>query len=180
MSFEEVYKNWRSTLNKPDDSLFFYHPNLERVLLGLSIFVLTPQPALNKLGKAKPLKILHYQVPDLITAWIDNNEEVFEKTFSMVMKVAESYLMGTSAYGRKFPSKHKTVMEIGAFYAHATSCGGDLTPALAEELLNDLSTDGEKIYSDKIANFGSKLLALTHKYGIDIPLSMINDLNVGN
>jgi hypothetical protein len=58
MTAEEVYTNWHSTLKKPNDSLFYYHPSLERILLGLAIFVLTPQPALSKLGKAEPLSSL--------------------------------------------------------------------------------------------------------------------------
>lgn len=177
MTPEQVYTNWRKTLTKPDDSPFFYHPNLERILLGLAIFVITPQPALNKLGKAKPLKILHLQVPDLITAWIDDDEETFELMFNLVTKMSDSYMIASSAYASRFPSKRKAVTEIAAFFAHATSCGGDLQPDLADELLNDLSTDGEKLYSDKIVAFGLKLLDLTHQYGIDIPLSLMNELD---
>jgi hypothetical protein len=44
MTLEEIYNKWHSALQQPDDSMFYYHPNVERILLCLSIFVLTPQP----------------------------------------------------------------------------------------------------------------------------------------
>ncbi len=44
MTPEEVYNKWHCTLKQPDDSVFYYHPNLERIFLCLSIFVLTTQP----------------------------------------------------------------------------------------------------------------------------------------
>jgi hypothetical protein len=135
---EETYNNWRTTLHKPDDSLFYYHPSLERILLGLSIFVLTPQPAFTKLGNVRQLRILHTQVPSLITAWID---------------------------------------EDNATFSRAIACGGDMSPALADELLDDLTTNGREISSDKIKAFGTKVLALTREYGFDIPLSKMNEVN---
>lgn len=44
MTPEQVYNQWRSTLKEPDDSLFYYHPSLERILLGFAIFVLSSRP----------------------------------------------------------------------------------------------------------------------------------------
>jgi hypothetical protein len=62
------------------------------------------------------------------------------------------------------------------FFANAVSVAGDMKTTQAEELLDDLSTDGEKIHSDKIAAYGTRLLDLTRQYGIDVPLSRIFDL----
>jgi hypothetical protein len=176
-TLEETYTHWRATLHEPDDSLFYYHPSMERILLGLAIFVLTPQPALGKLGKAEPLKILHLQVPDLITAWIDEDEKHFETLFKLIMMLSENYLTAAAAYGRKYPSRRKNIEEVMAFFAQAVACGGDMTPALAEELLDDLTTDDHRIYSDKIKAFGSKLWAIAHKYGMDYPPAELTRLN---
>jgi hypothetical protein len=161
MTPEEVYNKWHSALKQPDDSMFYYHPNVERILLGLSIFVLTPQPAFGKLGKAEPLKILHSYVPDLITAWIDGKDDTFESMFDMTLTVSEAYLTAASGYMQKYPSKRKAITEIMKFFVNATGIAGDMKPTLAEDLLDALSTDGAKIYSDKVAACGTRLLALT-------------------
>jgi hypothetical protein len=177
MTPAEVYDKWQSTITQPSDSLFYYHPDLERILLGLALFVLTPQPALNKLGKAEPLKILHLQLPGLITAWIDDDGESFETQFSKLMPIAEAYLRIASAFRQKYPARSKAIEEVMAFYANAVASGGDMSPAIAEALLDDLTTDGRKIHSAKIASFGLKLLALTRQYSVDIPNSRMNELN---
>jgi hypothetical protein len=177
MTPEEVYTNWRSTLKNPDDSLFYYHPSLERILLGLAIFVLTPQPALSKLGKAEPLKLLHLEVPLLITVWIDKDEATFKDYFKFVMTISEGYMLAAAAYQKKYPSKRKVINEVMQFFACAIAYGGDMNPTLADELLDDLSTDGREIHSEKIKAFGTKLLALTKEYGLDIPIPVAYKLN---
>jgi hypothetical protein len=45
------------------------------------------------------------------------------------------------------------------------------------ELLDDLSTDGYKIYSDKIDFFGTQLMSLVMKYGIDISLDKMCEVD---
>ena len=34
---EQIYRQWKKTLRKLDDSIFYYHPSLERIILGLAI-----------------------------------------------------------------------------------------------------------------------------------------------
>jgi hypothetical protein len=176
MTPEEVYKTWRNTVKQPGDSIYYYHPGLERILLGLCIFVLTPQPALSKLGKAKPLKLLHDYVPNLITAWIDGKDDVFEFMFNTTMTVSETYLTAANGYIQQYPSKQKNIYEVMKFFVNASGIGGDMDSTIADELLDDLTTDGTKIYSDKIAAYGTKLLGLTRQYGLDIPPSHLADL----
>ena len=60
---------------------------------------------------------------------------------------------------------------------HACSCGGDMNDSLADELLDDLSTDGREIYSEKIRAFALKLQLLVKRYGMDIPVRGLERLN---
>lgn len=71
---EQVYHKWKSSLRFPDDSLFYYHPTLERILLGLAIYVISSRSLILNLGKAKYLTLLHNYIPDLITAWINEDD----------------------------------------------------------------------------------------------------------
>ena len=85
MTPEQVYSEWRSSLKSPDDSLFYYHPNLERILLGLSIYAISSRPLVKDLGKAESLRILNIYITDLITAWIDEDDDAFKTMFDMTM-----------------------------------------------------------------------------------------------
>lgn len=169
MTIAETYSEWRSLLKSPDESLFYYHKDLERILLGLAIFAIASRPLFQKLGKAEALKILPIYIVGLISAWIDEDEESFETMFKATMPVAEAYVIAGQAFSKSYPSKAKIIRSIQNLYGVSASIGGDMTDELAEELLDDLSTDGNQLYSDKISDLGTKLIFLTRQYGFDIP-----------
>lgn len=52
-----------------------------------------------------------------------------------------------------------------------------MTQEQADSFLDDLTTDGEQIYSEKIEEFGNKLLHLHKIYGENIPLYVLHTLN---
>ena len=177
MTSEQIYTNWRSSLKSPDDSIFYYHPSLERILLGLAIYAISSKSLVQNLGEAKPLKLLHIYIPDLITAWIDEDDEAFATMFNLTMTVAESFVPAAVEYERRYPAKKKNIRKLSTFFAQAVACGGDMNEKMAEDLLDDLSTDGKQIFSDKISSFGSRLLILNNRHGFDTPFSELNHLN---
>ncbi|MEZ3551780.1 MAG: hypothetical protein K1W02_13870 [Muribaculaceae bacterium] len=174
---QQIYAEWRSSLKSPDDSLFYYHPDLERILLGLSIYAISSRQLVKDLGKAESLSLLNIYITDLITAWIDEDDDAFKTMFDMTMTVAEAYIPCLMAAEEKYPSKKRQIRKLGMLYGNAVSVGGDMSPGLAETLLDDLSTDGKQIYSDKIKKFGDDLLSLIRLHGMDIPPSSLNRLN---
>ena len=174
---EQVYTAWRSSLNAPDDSLFYYHPDLERILLGLSIYAIASRPLVKDLGKAESLKLLNIYITDLITAWIDEDDDTFKTMFNMTMTIAEAYIPTLIAAEERYPSKKKLLRKLSIVYAHAVASGGDMSPSLAEALLEDLSTDGKQPYSSKIEKFGSELITLIQTHGMDIPPYRLHHLN---
>ena len=177
MTPEQVYSEWRSSLKTPDDSLFYYHPDLERILLGLSIYAISSHPLFKDLGKAESLRILNIYITDLITAWIDEDDDAFKTMFDLSMTVAEAYIPCLMAAEKEYPSKKRLIRKLGMLYANAVSAGGDMSPARAETLLDDLSTDGKQLHSSKIQQFGNSLLSLIRIYGMDIPPSALSHLN---
>lgn len=176
MTIEETYDAWRASLKRPNDSIFYYHKDLERILLSLAIFVISSRLVAAKLGKAEMLKILHLQVPDLVTAWIDEDEETFAQLFPMVMTVAEGYTPAAIAAEKKYPLSKKAIRMMAYLLANASGAGGDMNQSLADDMLDNLSTDGKEIYSDEIKKFGTRLLILTKNHGIDIPISQWHSL----
>lgn len=165
---EQVYSEWRSSLTKPDDNTFYYHPDLERILLGLSIFAIASRPLMQNLGKAEALKLLNIYTTDLMTAWIDEDDETFEAMFDLTVTMAESYIPCLMGAEHEYPSKKKHLKKLATFFSYAVATGGDMTPALAESLLESPSTDGHKLHSSKIKDFGSKLLTLLQLHGMVI------------
>lgn len=99
---EQIYSEWRSSLKSPDDSLFYYHPDLERILLGLSIYAISSGPLVKDLGKAESLRILNIYITDLITAWIDEDDDSFKTMFDLTMTVAEAYIPCLMAAEREY------------------------------------------------------------------------------
>ena len=124
---EQIYSEWRSSLKSPDDSLFYYHPDLERILLGLSIYAIASRPLVKDLGKAESLKILNIYITDLITAWIDEDDDAFKTMFDMTMTVAEAYIPCLMAAEKEYPSKKRLIRKLSFLYGHAIACGGDST-----------------------------------------------------
>lgn len=169
MTPEEVYTNWYKSLKSPDESIFYYHKGVERILLSLVTFVISSSQIASKLGKAEMLRILHVQVPDLIIAWIDEDEETFATLFQMIMIVSEGYAPAAMMAERKYATNKKAIRTMAYLFVNACGACGDMSPELADELIEDLSTDGIDIYSDKIKKFGEDLLFLTRSHGVDIP-----------
>lgn len=172
-----TYNEWRSSLKDPDDSIFYYHSDLDRILLGLAIFSISSIPLVRNLGKLKSLTLLHIYTKDLITAWIDEDDDSFKSMFGLTITIAEAYFPCIIAAEKQYPSRKKLLRKLVELYGTAISAGGDMAPSLAEILIDDLSTDGEKLYSDKIKKYGEELLALVKVHGMNIPPSLMNRLN---
>lgn len=93
------------------------------------------------------------------------------------MTLSEGYMIAGKEMADKFPAKQKTIKQLTIFLGNAVANAEGMSPDKAEELLDDHSTDGEQIYSDKIQAFGNNLLHLTTQYGIDIPYPILTHLN---
>ena len=176
MKPEEIYEKWRDGLKSPDDSLFYYHPGLERILLGLAIFTISSKQIFDKLGKQEPLSVLNIYVNKLVTAWIEEDDEAFETMFRLTMPVAEAFMICVFATKKQHPSKAKNLMKLAHLFSYAVALGGDMNQESADELLDDLTTDGKRISSLKIKEFGNKLLKLIQIHGPELSASLLSEL----
>ena len=78
---------------------------------------------------------------------------------------------------KEYPSKKRLIRKLSFLYANAVSAGGDMSPTLADSLLDNLSTDGKQLHSEKIQKFGDVLLTLIRIHGMDLPPSSLSRLN---
>ncbi len=182
---EQIYQEWRNSLKKPDDSIFYYHPSLERIVLGLTMYEIASRPYLYKLEKAKALQVYNIYINEMITAWIYDSDEYkdsFAFTFQSLMTLSEAFFITSNGFRQKHPALKKTVMALMNTFAFWTAIGGDINDELAEELLDDIATDGEKIDSEKIAKIVKAMQPTVARRGIDMDpeeaLDMIENLQI--
>lgn len=70
---------------------------------------------------------------------------------------------------RETLSVKKDIRNLAKFYTNAIAIGGDLTPNIADELLDDLTTDGNQLYYDKTHHHRCKTYFPNRQYSMDIP-----------
>ncbi len=75
------------------------------------------------------------------------------------------------------PSKAKDLMKLANLYSYAVACGGDMREEFADSLLDDITTDGRRIFSPKTKEFGIKILKLMQIHGPELSPTHINELN---
>ncbi len=168
---EQIYNDWRNSLKEPNDSIFYYHRSLERIVLGLSMYEIASRPYLYKLGKAKALQVYNIYINEMVTAWIYDSEEYKESfafTFKSLMTLSEAFFITCNGFMEKHPALRKTVMALMQTFAFWTAVGGDINDELAEELLDDIATDDKRIDSEKIAKIVKAMQPTVAKRGSDM------------
>lgn len=96
--------------------------------------------------------------------------------FPQTIKIDEIYMRAAFAAADEYHSKSRQIKKLVIFFGNAMAIAGDMSEEKANNLLEDLSTDGKSLYSDKIATIANKLLFLTNQYGMDIPDSNFQSL----
>ena len=78
----------------------------------MAICAISSRPLIQNLGKAKNLTLFNINIPDLITAWIDENDEYFEMMFNLTITVAESLPKIIPVVQQEHPSKKRLVRKL--------------------------------------------------------------------
>lgn len=164
---DQIYNEWKTTLCKPDDSIFYYHPSLERIILGLAMYAIVSRPYLNKLGKAESLSLYNIYINEMVTAWIDETE-YFEHPFTMLMSLCEAFPLITTEMVKQHPGQKKAIRHLQNTFFYWTAVAGDMNEARADELLDDISTDGERIDSEKITQLAKRIQPIVTSKGMDL------------
>lgn len=164
---ERIYRQWKKTLRKPDDSIFYYHPSLERIILGLTMYAIASRPYLNKLGKAESLKVFNIYINEMVTAWIDETDG-FEYPFNTLMTLSDAFPYVTQAFSSQHPGLKKVIRDLQNTFCYWTSVAGDMSTEKADELLDDISTDGKRIDSEKIAQLVKRIQPIVVSRGLEL------------
>ena len=164
---EQIYCQWKKTLRKPDDSIFYYHPSLERIILGLTMYAIASRPYISKLGKAESLTIFNIYINEMVTAWIDETE-AFEYPFTTLMTLSDAFPYVTQAFASQHPGLKKVIRHLQDTFCYWTAVAGDMSQKKADELLDDISTDGKRIDSEKIAQLVKRIQPIVISKGMGL------------
>ncbi|MBQ8672866.1 MAG: hypothetical protein IJ511_02245 [Bacteroides sp.] len=152
----QIYDEWKNSLRNPDDSIFYYHPSLERIILGLAMYAIVSHPYLSKLKKAEALSIYNIYINEMVTAWIDETEQ-FEHLFTSLMTLCEAYNTVCQGFAAQHPGLKKTILHLQYTFCYWIAVAGDMNEKRADELLDDISTDGKRIDSDIISQLAKRI-----------------------
>lgn len=166
----ETYNQWRANLKQPDDSIFYYHPSLERIVLGCAMYQIASRPLLAKLGKAESLTINNIYINDMITAWIDEDGENFDFVFNRLMTLMEAFNLTSFAMQKRYPGKKKVINQLQYTFTFWVAVAGDIGEERANELLDDITTDGHRIESEKISMLVKMIQPTVVRDGFDLDM----------
>ena len=164
---ERIYRRWKKTLRKPDDSIFYYHPSLERIILGLAMYAIASRPYMNQLGKAEALTIYNLYINEMVTEWIDETDG-FEYLFTTLMTLSDAFPYASQGFASQHPGLRKVIRNLQYTFCYWTSVAGDMSQEKADELLDDISTDGKRIDSEKIAQLVKRIQPVVISKGMEL------------
>ena len=166
---EQIYRKWKKTLQKPDDSIFYYHPSLERIILGLAMYALASRPYMSKLGKAESLSLYNRYINEMVTEWIDETDG-FEYLFTTLMTLSDVFPYVTQEFTSQHPGLRKIIRNLQYTFSYWTAVAGDMSEKRANELLDDISTDGKRIDSEKIAQLIKRIQPIVISKGFELDM----------
>ena len=175
MTPEKVYREWRKTLKQPKDSVFYYHPSLDRIILGLAIYDIASRPYLLKSSKIKMMSIYNKHIDEMVTAWIDESD-AFEFPFTTLMTTSEAFGYACQGLLSQHPELKKIIRALQRTFFFWVGVAGDMNATTAVELLDDIATDGTRISSDKISQLLKRLQPTVVSRGMDMTDQEMADL----
>ncbi len=155
-SIEKIYADWRSTLKKPKDTMFYFVQSLDHIILGLAMYEIASRPLRFQLKKGKEISLYSIYINEMITAWIDDDAEAFEFPFTALMTLCETYGFVCQGLEQRHPGHRKLYRNLLCTFFFWVPMGTIIDDANLETLLDDITTDGKTIYSDKIAQIGKR------------------------
>ena len=168
MTLETIYNKWRETIKQPNDSIYYYHPSLDRIILGLSMYEIASRQYLTKTKKLETLTLYNIYINEMVTAWIDDSPEDFEFPFQMLMNLSEVYISNIKSLLKEHPGLKKPIHALLYSFLFWVAIAGDMSEARAEELLDDIATDGKRISSEEIREVIQRFQPFVLSKGLDL------------
>lgn len=143
------YEQWRKSLKKPEDSIFYYHSSMEKVLVSCAVFTMLTQGLEKELDDLKAIHLFRQYTRELIEGWQAGNGD-FDFLFRSIGLTAECLpLMFVEGMNSR-PGKKPALKKLMAAFSIGLGYCGEMSQSKAEGLLADItlvpSPDAEHKY----------------------------------
>ena len=151
---QRLHESWSSE----EDSLFYYHPSEDRVVLSHALFwtMTLPQFFKSRLRKEKFFLLLRQYEEEMLDAFLTEDDYFPEllRYCNILFEMLPTILM--SSYYRE----EKDSRKLAAISVVAAGFGGDMDEELANELLDDMDFHFNKVKCRKIEGMLPKLMKM--------------------
>ena len=154
---QRLHESWSSE----EDSLFYYHPSEDRVVLSHALFwtMTLPQFFKSRLRKEKFFLLLRQYEEEMLDAFLTEDDYFPEllRYCNILFEMLPTILM--SSYYRE----EKDSRKLAAISVVAAGFGGDMDEKLANELLDDMDFHFNKVKCRKIEGMLPKLMKMVER-----------------
>ena len=151
---QKLHESWSSE----EDSLFYYHPSEDRVVLSHALFwtMTLPQFFKSRLRKEKFFLLLRQYQEEMLDAFLQDDDYFSDLLHycNILYEMLPTILM--SSYYRE----EKDSRKLAAISVVAAGFGGDMDEKLANELLDDMDFHFNKVKCRKIELMLPKLMKM--------------------
>ena len=144
--FEQMEKHLQEG-RTPEDSLFYYHPSDDRIVLSHALFWVMTRPMSGKIAKEKYFLLLRQYQEEMLEAYLSESEYFDELLHycNIIYEMLPYILQG--AYDL---TTDKNARKLAAITITAAGYGGDMSDEQAYELLDDIDFHFNKVKCNKI------------------------------
>ena len=148
---QKLHDSWSSE----KDSLFYYHPSEERIVLSHALFwtMTLPQCLKGKIRKERFFLLLRQYQEEMLDAYLQDTEEFPDLLHycNILYEMLPTILMSSHL------REEKDSRKLAAISVVAAGFGGDMDEELANELLDDMDFFNNKVKCRKIEGMLPKL-----------------------
>jgi hypothetical protein len=160
---QKLHESWSSG----EDSLFYYHPSEDRIVLSHALFWMMSQSLKGKIRQEKYLLLLRQYQEEMLDAYLQGTEEfpemlhycnIFYEYLPMILTVTHNL------------RTEKDARKLAATTIVAAGFGGDMPEELANVLLDDMDFDRYgKVNCRKIEQMLPKLMKMVEGEMMSFP-----------
>lgn len=146
---------------KPEDLLFYCHPNEDRIVLSHALFWVMSRSLEKALPGNKCLLLLRQYQEEMLDAYLTESDEYPE--LLRYCTLAYEALPYEISLAIKNPKISKQVRRLGAIAIVAAGYGGDMPEGLACELLDDMDFVYNKVCCRRIESMLSEFYKMVEE-----------------
>lgn len=151
---QRLHESWSSE----EDSLFYYHPSEDRIVLSHALFWVMTQPQFlkGKIRKEKFFLLLRQYQEEMLDAYLQDTEDfpTMLHYCNILYETLPMILNSSHLRGEKGTSKLAAISVVSAGY------GGDMDEEFCNELLDDMDFHYNKVKCRKIEGMLPKLMKM--------------------